>query len=833
MIFRNSAVFRRSDWGALSCVFVAALVGLMMIAGGALAQAPAPVPDSRGLIETFRLDLQQIEATLQRETLDDRRLGELRQRLEPLSVGLGELIQREQPLADEVKARLEQLGPAPDPTKAPSESIEVARDRAELSRLWKEADETLRRARALALRFDQVGQTIGDRRRQNFSREILAQHPSLVSPWLWLDVLRLLPSDLRALNFLMVQWGQTVLANLDWYEALVLILVACGIVLGIPRARAWVESGRFRPIALATPEPELTRLQKIMIALRQLALATIVPGATLFLVNLLFERFQLLPGRAEAVMEALLMGLVLLAFMHGLARAVLAPSRPEWRIVAFSNRQARSLTTMIVAIAALVVVGRTVDSLLAATVASLPLTLATRGVVAVGVALLLARGLGQAFGHEQEAAGDVTAIAMADAADATRAVDTGGNLPLRVAGWFTALLLFGATLLGFVPLANFLVTQLVWLVVLALVTVLVLALIEEVIAAGLAGDGFLGRRIRQTTGIAASSLDQVSVLGSGALRMILFVVLAMLALAPWGVDSSSFLSNVRAAFFGFQVGGVTISLSTIALAIALFAVGYFVTRTIQNWLDTHYLPRTTLDPGLQNSIRTILGYIGIVITAMVALSHLGLSLEKLTIVAGALSVGIGFGLKSIVENFISGLILLWERPIRVGDWIVVGDEQGTVKRINVRSTEIVTFDRASLIIPNSEFISGRVKNWVHADRTARVIIPVGVDYASDPEQVQKVLLDAANAHMDVMSEPKAIVVFKALGNDGLEFELRCFSDVDSMAMVRSDLLFDILKRLRAAEIVISAPTRKLEITNLPPMIDPRRLKRDELDERDG
>jgi potassium efflux system protein len=248
----------------------------------------------------------------------------------------------------------------------------------------------------------------------------------------------------------------------------------------------------------------------------------------------------------------------------------------------------------------------------------------------------------------------------------------------------------------------------------------------------------------------------------------------------------------------------------------LFIAGFIATRAVQNWLDTNYLPHTGLDLGLRNSIRTIFGYVGIVIAGMVALGQLGLSLEKLTIVAGALSVGIGFGLKSIVENFVSGLILLWERPIRVGDWIVIGNEQGTVKRINVRATEIETFDRASLIIPNAEFISGRVKNWMHADRTARVIIPVNVDYKADPEEVQKLLKDAALAHREVMSEPGPTVIFKNLGESGLDFELRCFVDVDAMSVTRSELLYDIFRRLREARIEIPYPTRRLEITNLPP-----------------
>lgn len=132
--------------------------------------------------------------------------------------------------------------------------------------------------------------------------------------------------------------------------------------------------------------------------------------------------------------------------------------------------------------------------------------------------------------------------------------------------------------------------------------------------------------------------------------------------------------------------------------------------------------RIPIDTGLRNSIKTSLGYVGFITAVALALGYLGLSFDKLAIVAGALSVGIGFGLQSIVSNFVSGLILLWERAIRVGDWIVVGDEQGFVRRINVRSTEIETFDRAMMIVPNSNLVTGVVKNWVRTDRVGRLKI---------------------------------------------------------------------------------------------------------------
>lgn len=802
-----------------ACILFA-LLAIFPFFAPALAQGTeAPPAGSRAQIEVLRLDLQQIEAALSRERLDEARLNDLRQRLVPLAQTIEELIQREQPRVDEIKARIDQLGPAPDLSKGQSESAEVARDRDEQNRLWKEADETLRLARALALRADQSGQAISDRRRQNFTREILARHPAIINPWLWVDITKNLPADIRAFNFLLQQWGETIVSNLSLYEAVILVLLAAVFVLVQPRARHWVETGSFLRAGESTEASEKTRLQKLMRALRRLALATFVPGAALLLLDLLLDRFELLPGRADSVMDALLTGLIFLAFMRGLSRAVLAPGRPGWRIVELSDDRAAIIAGTIFAFTLVVIIGRVADAWLAAIVASLPLTLAARGVFAILAVLVIARGLNRAFGRREGASAE-------DHSEAGRLWH------VRLAGWLSVVAVMGAVLAGYVPFASFLVTQFTWVIALALGTILVLAFIDELVGTGISSGGFLGRRVRDATGMTASALDQASVLGSGFLRLVVFVALAMLLLAPWGLDSQSFLSNIRAAFFGFQVGGITISLSTIALAIGLFGVGYFITRAIQNWLDSNYLPRTTLDPGLQNSIRTMLGYIGIVLAAMFALSQLGLSLDKLTIVAGALSVGIGFGLKSIVENFISGLILLWERPIRVGDWIVVGDEQGTVKRINVRSTEILTFDRASLIIPNSEFISGRVKNWVHADRTARIIVPVGVDYSADPQVVQKILLESALAHIEIMSEPKPIVIFKNLGENGLDFELRCFTDVDAMSTTRSDLLFDIYRRLQEAGVTVSSPTRRLEITNLPPMVDPRSLPRHE-DERDG
>ncbi len=188
------------------------------------------------------------------------------------------------------------------------------------------------------------------------------------------------------------------------------------------------------------------------------------------------------------------------------------------------------------------------------------------------------------------------------------------------------------------------------------------------------------------------------------------------------------------------------------------------------------------------------------------MAHLGLGFEKLAIVAGALSVGIGFGLQSIVNNFVSGLILLWERAIRVGDWVVVGDEQGYVKRINVRSTEIETFDRATMIVPNSNLVTGVVKNWLRGDKVGRVKIALAPHSGVDPEQMRDILLAAARAQEGVLRIPAPQVMF--LGMEAARSASSCgaiVEDVEQSTRVRSDLHFDLHKRLADAGIAIAAP----------------------------
>jgi potassium-dependent mechanosensitive channel len=223
----------------------------------------------------------------------------------------------------------------------------------------------------------------------------------------------------------------------------------------------------------------------------------------------------------------------------------------------------------------------------------------------------------------------------------------------------------------------------------------------------------------------------------------------------------------------------------------------FLTRLVQRWLREGVYTQTRMDAGISNSIDQAVGYSGIALAALLAVSYAGFDITNLAIVAGALSVGIGFGLQSIVNNFVSGLILLVERPIKVGDWIALGDQQGNVRRISVRSTEIETFDRASLIVPNSELISGRVLNWTHRNLLGRVVIKFPLEGGADPEKVLKIMLECARSHPQVQKSPEPIASLDSFSPGLLEFSLRAtVNDVNRGLMVLTDLRIGILKELR-------------------------------------
>ena len=258
-------------------------------------------------------------------------------------------------------------------------------------------------------------------------------------------------------------------------------------------------------------------------------------------------------------------------------------------------------------------------------------------------------------------------------------------------------------------------------------------------------------------------------------------------------------------------GSVTIG--SILLLLILFASVIIIERIVQKQLIRRFLSRTKLQPSLQFGLSRIIGYTLIAVGFYVAFQLVGVDLSSLAIIAASLGVGVGFGLQNIINNFVSGIIILAERPISIGDRIEVAGVAGRVTKIQLRSTTVVTNDNITMIVPNADFISNTVTNWSHGDPKVRIRVPVGVAYGSDLKLLQQLLLEAAGEHPKALRDPSPVVLFNEFGDSSLNFELGVWTQEMTAAPIHftSEMNFIIEQKLRENDIEIPFPQRDLHV----------------------
>ena len=297
-----------------------------------------------------------------------------------------------------------------------------------------------------------------------------------------------------------------------------------------------------------------------------------------------------------------------------------------------------------------------------------------------------------------------------------------------------------------------------------------------------------------------------------AVDIMLIILSAPAFLFALGIDWIDINNWIQLFFTGFKIGGITISFKNIFDGVFTFLLIIVAVRWTTSIINKRLKENTNLNDGVRNSLITLLNYAGVVIALFTAIPMLGFNFSNITVVAGALSVGIGFGLQNIVKDFVSGLILLIDRPVKIGDWVVLTSGQGYVKEIKSRVTIIQTFDRSNIIVPNSDLVTLPVQNWFYGNKQGRVRVKVHVDHSSDPEQVREVLLQCAKDHHSILASPKPSVIWEGFGDSSFNFELRSYiSNSDNAYLVRSDLHFSIHKALKDAGITIPFPQRDLHI----------------------
>ncbi|GLK76645.1 mechanosensitive ion channel protein MscS [Methylopila jiangsuensis] len=774
----------------LRLLAVLALVCATLGAASAQTDVP-PAPGAR--IDQVRAELDQIEATLKRDSLDDATLGALRARIEPLSAAVDDAVAQLQPQLKAADARLEQIG-APPAEGQPAESPDVAKEREAQTGARQKIDEQIKRGRLLQVEAAQVGDDITQRRRGLLAQRLFERSRSLLDPTLWVEVTANATRDFAATGLIFSDWRAVVSRNLSPASIGTALAATLAALLLLFPGRRWIISFGNR---LALREAPRSHLRRSATGMMVVLGTTLTPALAVFV---LYEGLKVagwMPMRAEPLLQALVAAAGFLGLVQGLMRAFLNPRHPAWRLVNLSDAAVAVIKNQPLWCALVFVLGRLVDRFNDLIVASLAVSIVTTGVFAVLNAGTFALALRRLRAAER--------IEDAAAAEGKTPERFGSPLLslLRLLAWAAIIVVLLSAATGYVALAQFLANQVIWIATVLTLLFLLLTFVDDLLTTGLSAQTGLGRAASEAIGVRASSLEQVGVVLSGVARVTLLGFALLILAAPWGLETTDVFGWVRVAFTGVQIGDISISLSGVFGALALVFLGFALTRVVQRWLDRDLLPKTRLDTGLKASINTAVGYVGGLLVIVIAVSYLGFSLDRLAIVAGALSVGIGFGLQSIISNFVSGVILLAERPIKAGDWIVIGADQGNVRRISVRSTEIELFDRSTLIVPNSDFITKSVKNVTHGAPVGRVQIEITAAADVDPTTVRRILLETAKAHGSVLGFPEPQVFFNSLGKADNGFTL--FASVPSprqAATVKSDLNFALVKAFKDQGVAI-------------------------------
>lgn len=267
----------------------------------------------------------------------------------------------------------------------------------------------------------------------------------------------------------------------------------------------------------------------------------------------------------------------------------------------------------------------------------------------------------------------------------------------------------------------------------------------------------------------------------------------------------------------FEMGNSHITLGLILYIIFAFVILSFFASRIKHLLVDRILVNANMEKGIRATIGTVTRFVIIVIGTIIIVQSAGIDLTSLTLIAGALGVGIGFGLQNVTDNFISGIIILFEKPIKVGDRIEVGDVQGDVISISFRATQVLTNDNISIIVPNSEFISSKVINWSHNDRNIRFRIPVGVSYNEDPQKIKKILLEVADKNTHILKQPEPSVLFDEYADSSLNFYLAVWTTThtDKPSVLKSELYFEIFQKFKEHKVEIPFPQRDIHIKTQP------------------
>ncbi|ENE1251959.1 DUF3772 domain-containing protein [Stenotrophomonas maltophilia] len=710
-----------------------------------------------------------------------------------------------QPQLDRLDEQLAQLG---TPAEGATEPPELAAQRRILNKQRDGLAASVAQAKTSAVRAQQLATDIDQQRAAQRTEELGQKVASPLSPALWSKVAERLPIDIARVAPLAEQGRDTLIAGIGangWGTPLLGLVAA--LVMMFP-LRLWLRR-LGRQFAASDRAPD-GRLRRSGLAMWLLLVGTLLPGYAVVVLMAALDAVDAIAPRLQVVADGLETATFRAAFIAALSASLLVPKRPSWRLLNLDDTAALKLRKYAWGAAALAWLSAVLVALDQATRTSDVTTVALDGLIALTyLGLIMAMLVTLARLHRRQTAeAEAKLEAQADGQGPSTPVRRSSWLVLaRVAGNIAVVAAIIATLLGYLNFAKFVNQQLIGGSIVVLAATLLFKFVDDLSTWMLNADSKVGQTILLSTGLSVSRLEQAGVLLSAALRTIVVLIALLALVAPFG-NIGAVVERFSSLFTsGFDIGGTKLEPVRIVLAVLVLLAGLAVTQLVQRWLTDTYLPKTELDLGARNSVSTVARYVGIIIAVIWALSAMGLQLSKLALLVSALSVGIGFGLQVITQNFVSGLILLAERPVKIGDWVKLGDQEGDIRRISLRSTEIQVGDKSTLIVPNSELVTKTVRNMTMGNNQGRIQIQFAVPPSTDVGNLRQALLDAYTAHTNVLKQPAPTVYIDSIA--GGQITINSFAYVASPRQVyatRSDLYFSLLQILAERNIPLSTPT---------------------------
>lgn len=764
-------------------------------------------------------DIEFIEALMAEEELSGPGSEAVRQTLSRVIAEA--TVSRDRAAADvtELTAALDALGAAPEGESAVPESEAVANERTRLTKAISEAKSQLSLAELTITQASSLSNRLSQAERSRLATKLGRQGPLPYAPGTITAIPDSIGGFLNGVGDIAGTWWAEVQSQQNPNNQFVAVGVFFVFGLGLAWWLRRTVLCQFGPTPVTEPPPYSRRL---VATVADGIAKGILPAAVLGVIMLRVQSpTSAISGEFGAILGLAAETLMIFVLVTALPHAVLAPNDPHWRLTQMPIETGRRIVGLITPLALLFSVDEFVTRI-GGISPSLAGALSEEFLSAWTFVFNLAQGLVALLLLQPSLWRSMATVPQphrTEPAEAEQDGEEGEKDSNRGLFWKSLhiILLIGvvtgmiAPALGYTNLGNYLLNNMLGSAIVISILYILRGFFREAI--GLATGSDL---VRDRLSVSHKARSRLKFLGRFALDMAIILLGFSIVAPSWGVSEADLLQGLKAVFSGLQIGSVTVSLTDILMGIVVFIASIGLIRMLKRNLAEKILPETEIEESLRHSITAGIGYVGFVIATALAIAVAGVDLTNVALIAGALSVGIGFGLQNIVNNFVSGLILLIERPIKVGDWVIVGTSEGFVKQINMRATEIETWNKASVIIPNADLLSQSLTNWTHKNKIGRVDVPIGVALDSDIDKVSTVLLDIAHAHPRCRRFPEPLALVMSIGESRIQMELRMFtSDIQWTFWIASDIQKEILRRFPEEGISIPFAQRVIHMAEPP------------------